>query len=74
MYVVSSKDYELDVSQFIYEYINLQVPMRNVHDEEENGQTCDPETLKELEKHKINHDETPATDPRWDGLKGINLN
>lgn len=74
VFVVAPKEYEIDVSQFIYEYIMLQIPMRNVHDEEENGQTCDPEVLRELEKHKINLEETPPVDPRWDGLKGINLN
>ena len=72
--VVSTKEYELDVSQFIYEYISLQIPMRNVHDEEENGQTCDPEILKTLEKLQPQQEETPPTDSRWDGLKGINLN
>ena len=72
--VVSTKEYELDVSQFIYEYISLQLPMRNVHDEEENGQTCDPEILKALEKLQPQQEETPPEDPRWDGLKGINLN
>jgi uncharacterized metal-binding protein YceD (DUF177 family) len=70
--VVSSKDYEIDVAQYIYEFITLMIPMRNVHDE--NGQACDPEILKEIEKH-ITHEspETP-TDPRWDSLKNINLN
>jgi len=72
--VVSPKEYELDVSQYIYEYISLQLPMRNVHDEEENGQTCDPEILKALEKLQPQQEETPPEDPRWDGLKGINLN
>lgn len=72
--VVSPKEYELDVSQFIYEYISLQIPMRNVHDEEENGQTCDPEILKALEKLQPQQEETPPEDPRWNGLKGINLN
>ncbi len=72
--VVSTKEYELDVSQFIYEYISLQIPMRNVHDEEENGQTCDPEILKAIEKLQPQQEEAPPTDSRWDGLKGINLN
>lgn len=67
------KSYELDVAQYIYEFITLQMPLRNVHDEEENGQTCDPEVLKEMEKHLIK-DENPPTDPRWEGLKGLNLN
>lgn len=72
--VVSSKEYEINVAQFIYEYISLQIPMRNVHDEEDNGQTCDPEILKAIEKHQPQQEEIPLADPRWDALKGINLN
>ena len=72
--VISPKEHDLDVSQFIYEYISLQVPMRNVHDEEENGQSCDPAVLKALEDLQPKEDEEPPSDPRWDGLKGINLN
>lgn len=71
--MISSKEHELDVSQYIYEFISLSIPMRNVHDEKENGQSCDPEALKEIEKH-ISHDNESTTDPRWDGLKNINLN
>jgi uncharacterized metal-binding protein YceD (DUF177 family) len=72
--VISSKDYEIDVSQYIYEFITLIIPMRNVHDEEENGQACDPEILKEMEKHITNESPETPTDPRWDSLKNINLN
>ena len=32
-----------------------------------------PEVLKEMEKHLIK-DDNPPTDPRWEGLKGLNLN
>ncbi len=71
--ILPPKAYEFDVAQYIYEFITLQVPLRNVHDEEENGQTCDPEVLKEMEKH-IHKEEAPPSDPRWEGLKGLNLN
>ena len=72
--VISSKDHEIDVAQYIYEFITLMIPMRNVHDEVENGQKCDPEILKEIEKH-VSHEEADApTDPRWDILKNIKLN
>jgi uncharacterized metal-binding protein YceD (DUF177 family) len=71
--MISSKEHELDLSQYIYEFISLMIPMRNVHDESENGQACDPEVLKEIEKH-VNHEQEPQSDPRWDGLKNINLN
>lgn len=72
--MISSKEHEIDVSQFIYEFISLMIPMRNVHDENESGVGCDPEILKEIEKH-INHiTDATTNDPRWDGLKDINLN
>ena len=72
--VISSKEYEIDVAQFLYEYLTLMIPMRNVHDENENGQKCDPEVLKELEKHITHETPEPPSDPRWDALKNINLN
>ena len=71
---ISSKEYEIDVAQYIYEFISLMIPMRNVHDEKENGQACDPEILKELEKHITHESPEENTDPRWDALKKINLN
>lgn len=71
--MISSKEHEINVSQYIYEFITLMIPMRNIHDEKENGQACDPEVIKELEKH-LNHDNEHPSDPRWDGLKDINLN
>ena len=69
--MISSKEHELDVSQFIYEYLTLIIPMRNVHDEMEGDKECDPEVIKALEKLKIQ--EIPI-DPRWEDLKKINLN
>ncbi len=72
--VLPAKEHELDVSQYIYEYINILVPLRNVHEEDEDGNsTCDPEAIKAIEKYRIHEEEKPA-DPRWEGLKGINLN
>ena len=71
--MISSKEHEIDLSQYIYEFISLMMPMRKIHDESENGQACDPEVLKEIEKH-LNHDHESKSDPRWDGLKNINLN
>lgn len=72
--VISSKEYEIDVAQYIYEFLSLMMPMRNVHDENENGQKCDPEILKELEKHITHESPEAPSDPRWDALKNINLN
>ncbi len=76
--VISPKEHELNVAQFIYEYITLLIPMRNVHEEDENGEsTCNPVTLKKLDQlryHEKEEDEEKENDPRWDVLKKINLN
>lgn len=72
--VIPNKSHELDVSQFMFEYITMLIPLRNVHPDDENGiGTCNPEALKELEKYKI-HEEEKTTDPRWAALKKINPN
>ena len=48
--IISPKENELNVAQFIYEYATLLVPMRNVHPDDENGvSTCNPEILRKLE-------------------------
>lgn len=73
--IISNKAHELDLSQYIYEYITMLIPLRNVHPDDENGNSsCDPEALKELEKYKIHEEEQKPIDPRWDALKNINPN
>ena len=72
--VIPNKAHELDLSQFIYEFISMLIPLRNVHPDDENGiGTCNPEALKNLEKYKIHEEEKPV-DPRWEALKKINPN
>lgn len=72
--VLPAKEYELNVAQYIYEFLTLMIPMRNVHDETEDGQVCDPEALKAIEKLLLKENEEDKTDPRWDALKNINPN
>ena len=73
--VIPSKAHELDVAQYIYEYITMLIPLRNVHEEDETGNsTCNPEALKEIEKYKIHEEEEKKIDPRWEALRNINPN
>ncbi|HET6244427.1 MAG: DUF177 domain-containing protein [Bacteroidetes bacterium] len=64
VFVLSYNEQELNVSQFIYEYIVLAIPLINSHPEGE----CNPEIVKKLEelKPKINN-----SDPRWDILNKL---
>lgn len=55
--VISEKEHELDVSQFLYEYIHLLLPIKKVHGTDENGNSlCDPEVIRyisEIEDHPV---------------------
>ena len=47
---------EINVAQFIYEYINLAIPIRRVHPLDENGEaTCNPEMIRLLNELKPNN-------------------
>jgi uncharacterized protein len=45
--VITEKEHELDVSQFLYEYIHLMLPFKKVHGTDENGiSLCNPEVTR----------------------------
>lgn len=66
-------EFQVDVSQYIYEMIVLSVPSKRVHPGIKDG-TVAPEILEKLnelapkEEHK---EEDKDTDPRWDSLKKL---
>ncbi len=61
----------IDVSQFIYEFCMLSLPMRRVHPESKEGiSSCDRKALEILDGHKPANIEN-ETDPRWDNLKEV---
>ena len=64
--IFPEKENEIDISRFIYEYISVLIPMRNVHEDENGNPNCDPEVLKELGRHGLNSDGEHPTDPRWE--------
>lgn len=71
---IAANEHELDLSQYIYEYIALSLPIKRVHPDNKKGEsTCDKKMLKKLE-HFLLEEEKEETDPRWNGLKNIKLN
>ncbi len=71
LYVISEQETEIDLAQFIYEFIHLSLPYRRVHPDDKNGNsTCNKEMLKRLEELSVN-EEKPDTDPRWNNLKDL---
>lgn len=65
VFVLGPQEFELDVSQFLYEYAHLALPFRHVH---ENPADCNQIVLKELEKYRV--DKTSNT--QWADLKNLN--
>ncbi|MCD6180346.1 MAG: DUF177 domain-containing protein [Bacteroidales bacterium] len=61
--------YEIKLTQLIYEYINLALPMRLTHPEDENGNpSCQ---INVLDKFKYSLEQENEMDPRWDALKKL---
>ena len=66
-------EYQVDVSQYIYEMIILSVPTKRVHPGVKDGSIATGilEKLNELAPTKEQHKEEENTDPRWDELKKL---
>ena len=61
--------YEINLAQFIYEYVNLALPMRITHPENEKGDpSCQVNVVEEFEGFLEQEEEV---DPRWDALKEL---
>lgn len=71
---IAANEHELDLSQYLYEYITLSLPKKRVHPDDKKGKsTCDKEMLKKLNQF-ITEEEKEENDPRWNDLKNIKLN
>lgn len=67
---ISHQQSELNIAQYIYEFIHLHLPYKRVHPDDKKGKpTCNVKILKSLGKYVIH--EEPELDPRWDKLKGL---
>jgi uncharacterized metal-binding protein YceD (DUF177 family) len=63
---------ELDLTQYIYQYIVLAVPQRRVCPE---SIGCDPEVIRKLDQLLPGEQNDNSTnDPRWDALKNFKDN
>lgn len=67
-------EYQVDISQYIYEMIILSVPTKRIHPGVKDGSIA-PEILNKLNelapKEAEEQTEEENTDPRWDGLKKL---
>lgn len=65
--VLPNHEYELNVAKYIYEYIQVAMPFKRVHDEGE----CNQEVIKALER--VEQKQEKEVDPRWSSLKDIKI-
>lgn len=61
----------LNVAKYIYEFINLAVPMTKTHDDA--GDDCNPDMLKYLEQKDEEESDKPDSNPFLDALKDFNI-
>ena len=68
---INPNEHEIEISQYIYEFIKLNIPIRKVHPDDKKGNSlCNKEMLErieELEDNKTNKE----IDSRWNKLKEI---
>jgi uncharacterized protein len=72
--VLNRKESEIDVSEMMYEFINVSVPYINNCEQAENGQECDPAMIATLEKlagGNAESEEEKTDDPTWAALKKL---
>ena len=61
--------YEIDISQYLYEYVSFLLPQRRIHPDKEDGtSTCNPESLKILNRLSEEKQEKKIN-PIWEELK-----
>lgn len=66
--IVKESEGKFDLSQFIYEYVSLMIPLYRVHSDDSKGKSlCNQDILKKLEELKEYH----APDPRWEVLNKL---
>jgi len=70
--MIHRDDHEIEVSQYMYEFILLALPYQRIHSNDKEGiPGCNPEMIRRLEDHQGGEEKRDQTDPRWDSLKGI---
>lgn len=68
VYFISRNESHLDIAEWIYEFINLSIPMQKVCGlDDQNGPACNQQALDALKK--MEPEDTPKENPIWKGLE-----
>ncbi len=75
--IIKKNDQEIDLSNIIYELINVSVPYIKVCEDPGNKPSCDKVMIEKLAVFTTAQEEdkeNEAADPRWDALKNLKNN
>jgi uncharacterized protein len=68
--VIPTSQIQIDISQDVFEFIILSLPIKRVHPEDKNGKSdCNKDIIKILNKLDVHEN----NDPRWDELKKLSF-
>ena len=65
--VLPESAFELDLTQWLYEYVAVRIPMQHIHPDGE----CDPEVTKFIKEENGNERGDDEIDPRWEALRNL---
>jgi DUF177 domain-containing protein len=69
--ILAENEFEIDLADYIYEFIILSLPARKVHPNDKEGNpACNPEMIKKIEELSIKK-ESKEIDSRWSKLKDL---
>lgn len=76
--IIPETESHIDISQFVYEFLHLGLPLRRVHPDTADGMHgCDPKVMESLNKFLVkNHRESGngADGSPWEALKTLKFN
>jgi uncharacterized metal-binding protein YceD (DUF177 family) len=61
---IAKDDTNIDITQFLYDYVHLSIPIHKICDNPGKTEYCDQEIVRILEQKTTDN----TTDPRWAGL------
>ncbi len=69
---ISHHDTEINIAQFVYEFIVINLPPRKIHREDKDGNSgCNKDMLERLNEYLAPEPSESDYDPRWEALKKI---
>lgn len=74
--VIPHDEHEVNVAQWLYEFIIISMPIRRVHKKDKDGNPgCDPEMIEKLDQYRVagnkESEVNNEVDPRWAALKNL---